>query len=77
MQNPQGWVTRRRFSELRRGHPPLFQSHEFFDWFCDRFFGYLLLPLVTVRRLEPSGQAHGSFAGIATSTADGQVIFFV
>jgi hypothetical protein len=68
------WATR-RFWELGRGHPPLFQSHKFLDWFCDGFCVYLL-PLGTVRRFEPSGQAHGSFAGIATSTANGHVVFF-
>ena len=52
-----------------------FQSQIFLDWFCYRFFAYLLL--ATVRGLEPVGQTHGSFAGIAASTADGHIVFFV
>ena len=31
--------------------------------------------LATVRSLEPSGQSHGSFAGVAASAANGEVIF--
>ena len=53
----------------------LFQSHEFFDYARNRFFTYFLFAAVAL--LEPDGQAHGSLAGIATSTANGHVMFFV
>ena len=63
-------ATQRRFSELR-AHPP----HIFLDWVCDRFFVYFII--ATVSRLKPSQQRHGPFTGIAASTANGHVKFFV
>jgi hypothetical protein len=45
------------------------------DWLCDRFLVYFLI--ATVRRLEPIRQFLVSSAGIAASTANGQVVFVV
>jgi hypothetical protein len=52
----------------------LFQSHIFLDCSRNRFFVYFIF--ATVRLLKPNGQSHGPFAGIAASTANGQVISF-
>ena len=69
------WGTRK--SQTLRPRPAVKSLQIIFNWFQNRFSIYFCFPLATVRRLEPSRQSLRSFAGIATSTANGDIIYFL